>query len=124
MNNKIEIFKLALQAGSVKLTEEQSKFAIDCFIKAEKLSGGGDQRQFSQKHKVVHPSYQKSKGVRSGPFDFWTGERLFIKEKMAELKSNGCDYQKNKASAQEVWNQLLDEEKQVWKNKAAQMVQK
>lgn len=40
MNNKVEIFELALKAGCVELTEEQSKFAIECFIKAEKLSGG------------------------------------------------------------------------------------
>ena len=134
MNNKVEIFKLALKAGTVELTEEQSKFVIDCFIKAEKLSGGAvkkDQISSSNHHKGGFPGHSKSNGGKSsggkssgqkssGPQN-WTGRGLFIKEKMAELKTNGADYQKNKTSAHEAWDQLLDEEKEVFNTRASSM---
>ena len=142
MNNKVEIFKLALKAGTVELTEEQSKFVIDCFIKAEKLSGGAvkkDQPSSSNAHKggprnSSHEGFQghsksngskfggpKSGGQKSSGPQNWTGRGLFIKEKMAELKTNGADYQKNKTSAHEAWDQLLDEEKEVFNTRASAM---
>ena len=105
MNNKVEIFKLALKAGPVELTQEQSKFAIECFIKAQKLSGEGSPWLGAPLH-----HHKVSKEL--------TGRYIFIKEKMAELKANGEDYQKNKASAQQAWNQLTVEEKGVWDKKA------
>ena len=119
MNNKIEIFKLALQAGSIKLNEEQSKFAIDCFIKAEKLSGGAS----SHHQKPNSKSNGPKTGLTTGP-NTWTGRGLFIKKKMSELKSNGADYNKNKSTAVEAWTQLKDEEKEDWNKKASSMAQK
>ena len=124
MNNKVEIFKLAIKAGCVELTEEQAQFVIECFIKAEKLSGGDvkkDMRPPSHHHKGGSQAHWKSSGFKSNGPKTWTGRGLFIREKMAELKSNGADYQKNKDSAEKTWNQLLDEEKQVWNNKASSM---
>ena len=123
MNNKVEIFKLAIKAGSVELSEEQCKFVIECFIKAEKLSGG----YVKKDHKFVkhnHKGGLKKRGTMGPPTKTWTGRGLFIKEKMAELKNNGQDYKKNKATAQKVWAQLIDEEKQVWNNKSSSIEHK
>ena len=97
MSNKIEIFKLTIQAGSnqFQFNEEQMVFLIKCFQKAEKLSKGSSMRQFQNNNYCL-----KNK----------TGSSLFFKNKMAELKSNGQSYQSNRDQANEEWKNLSEEE--------------
>jgi len=110
MNNKVEIFKLALKAGNVELTEEQLTYVVDCFITTEKLS-----------NTEKGPRRPKTERAPKGPKTL-NGRGLFIKEKMAAIKDNGNDYLINKAIAVTSWKNLSKEDKEEWKNKATSVV--
>ena len=92
MNSKVEIFKLALNAGSVELTEEQLRYVVECFITAEKLSSGKGS-QVKRREKIRRPKTLN-------------GRTLFIKDKITEIKDNGNDYLINEAIAVAIWGEI------------------
>lgn len=112
LNNKIEIFKLAIAAGTHDFTDDQLNFLVDCFKKAEELS---------RSHSNPHPS--RKGGFRGKPrggkpqretLKKWTGRSLFLRGKMAELKTNGQSFHDNKQKAIEEWEKLSIGEKVDW----------
>ena len=144
-NKKMEIFKLALAAGSVKLTEEQMEFVLECFKKTEELSGLPPRRDYGRGRSYERDDSGRSRSRDSGR-DFrrddrrsrsrdsrqsgrdsrresdrektMTGRDLFLREKMKELKPNGQSYQTNKSKALDEWDELTDSEVAVWNSRA------
>ncbi len=140
MNNKIEIFTMCIAAGSETFTDEQIKFLVGCLIKTEKLTA--PQVPKGQKHDSYKPKGQKTdsykpkgqktdgykpKGQKTDGYkpkeqkhDVYkqvTGQSLFMREKMAELKTNGSSYLENRTIATECWKSLSPEEQKDWDNK-------
>jgi hypothetical protein len=122
MDNKIEIFKLTIAAGQEKFSEEQTNFLVECFVKTEQLttvthkkpfSGVNHQKGPKQTHQKQTHQTQKQSGPKTQ-----TGHSLFMRDMMAQLKTNGQSYQENKKSALEAWKLFLPEDKKVWDDKA------
>ena len=121
MNNKIEIFKLAIKAGEETFTEEQIQFLVECFKKAEQLSTvkvpiKKAHKPYDQKPKP-HDQKPKSHDQKQKPLD---GRALFIKQKLSEVKCNGCSYSENRKIALDAWKELPFEEKKLWNAKGGQ----
>jgi hypothetical protein len=124
-NNKIEIFKLAIAAGSETYTEEQINFLVECFKKAEKLSTPQVSGRKVYQNKGPKPTDYKSTGYKpKGPKPEGpktgrkTGRFFFIGTKLAELEQNGLSYQENKKTAFEAWQKLSVDDKKIWDDRA------
>ena len=113
MNNKIEIFKLAIKAGEETFSEEQIQFLVECFKKAEQLS--------TVKPSVKIPVKRNQRTHDQKPPD---GHSLFIKQKLSEVKCNGLSYAENRKTACEAWNHLSLEDKKMWHAKVGQKKEK
>ena len=122
MDNKIEIFKLTINSGNEKFTDEQIKFLVECLIKTEQLTTV--KLPFKKPHKnqngprngpINKPKGNQPLGHKVGKTP--TGLSLYLKEKMADLKTNGSSYPENKKTAIEEWKSLSPEDRKTWDEK-------
>ncbi len=117
MNKKIEIFKMSIAAGSETFTDEQIQFLVKCLIKTEKLTTTQSSKNNSFKNNSGKYNAQKTVVPKTSITKKINGQSLFMREKMAELKTNGNSYLNNRATATECWKNLSAEEQKTWNDK-------
>jgi hypothetical protein len=124
MDNKVEIFKLAIASDErgKKFTAEDVSLMVEWFQKAMQLSKPDTvQRRPSTRNTLNRrPSYKGNTLNRRPSYKGNTsksdGRSLFIKQKMKELKSNGKSFEENNKIASQAWEDLSSEERIKWMN--------